>query len=152
MIATVVLVLRIALTIALYFFLVWALSTVLQDLRQQGSRIATQKKPGITLFVKLAQGVESQRFFAQTEIRIGRDTNCDLSMMDETMSAHHARLIYHHGQWWLEDLNSTNGTFLNHERLNTSTVIITGDEFKCGNTVFGIRVEVDDKLSPTITF
>jgi pSer/pThr/pTyr-binding forkhead associated (FHA) protein len=152
MIATVVLVLRIALTIALYFFLVWALSTVLQDLRQQGSRIATQKKPGITLFVKLAQGVESQRFFAQTEIRIGRDTNCDLSMMDETMSAHHARLIYHHGQWWLEDLNSTNGTFLNHERLNTPAVIITGDEVKCGNTVFGIRVEVDDKLSPTITF
>jgi pSer/pThr/pTyr-binding forkhead associated (FHA) protein len=152
MIATVVLVLRIALTIALYFFLVWALSTVLQDLRQQGSRIATQKKPGITLFVKLAQGVESQRFFAQTEVRVGRDTNCDLSMMDETMSAHHARLIHHHGQWWLEDLNSTNGTFLNHERLNTPAVIITGDEFKCGNTVFGIRVEVDDKLSPTITF
>jgi len=152
MIATVVLVLRIALTIALYFFLAWALSTVLQDLRQQGTRIATQKKPGITLFVRLTQGVESQRFFAQPEVRIGRDTNCDLSMMDETMSAHHARLMHHHGQWWLEDLNSTNGTFLNRERLNTPAVIITGDEFKCGNTVFGIRIEADDKPSPTITF
>jgi pSer/pThr/pTyr-binding forkhead associated (FHA) protein len=152
MIATVVLVLRIALTIALYIFLAWALSTVLQDLRQQGSRISAQKKPGITILVKIMQGIESQRFFSQSEIMIGRDTHCDLSMMDETMSAHHARLVHHHGQWWLEDLNSTNGTYLNRERLTTPAVIITGDEFKCGNTLFGVRVEVDDKLSPTITF
>ena len=152
MIATVVLVLRIALTIALYIFLAWALSTVLQDLRQQGTRIATQKKPGITIFVKILHGIESQRFFTQSEIMIGRDSHCDLSLMDETMSAHHARLIHHHGQWWLEDLNSTNGTYLNQEKLTTHAVIITGDEFKCGNTFFTVRVEVDDKLSPTITF
>ena len=152
MIATVVLVLRIALTIALYVFLAWALSTVLQDLRQQGTRISTQKKPGIAILVKILQGIETQRLFSQNEIMIGRDTHCDLSMMDETMSAHHARLVHHHGQWWLEDLNSTNGTFLNGERLNTPAVIITGDEFKCGNTFFGIRVEADDKLSPTTTF
>jgi pSer/pThr/pTyr-binding forkhead associated (FHA) protein len=152
MIATIVLVLRIALTIALYVFLAWALVTVLQDLRQQGTRISTQKKPGLTIFVKSMQGVESQRFFTQNEITIGRDTHCDLSMMDETMSAHHARLVHHHGQWWLEDLNSTNGTYLSGQKLNTSAVVITGDEFKCGNTYFNIRVEVDDKLSQNITF
>jgi pSer/pThr/pTyr-binding forkhead associated (FHA) protein len=152
MIATVVLVLRIALTIALYVFLAWALSTVLQDLRQQGTRISTQKKPGIAILVKILQGIESQRLFSQNEIMIGRDTHCDLAMMDETMSAHHARLVHHHGQWWLEDLNSTNGTFLNGERLNTPAVIITGDEFKCGNTFFGIRVEAENTLSPTTTF
>lgn len=152
MIATVVLVLRIALTIALYLFLAWALSTVLQDLRQQGTRISMQKKPGLTIFVKFIQGVESQRFFTQSEVVIGRDTHCDLSMMDETMSAHHARLVHHHGQWWLEDLNSTNGTYLNNQKLTTPAVIITGDEFKCGNSMFGIRVEVDDQLSQVITF
>ena len=148
MTATVVLVLRIALTIALYVFLGWALSTVLHELRQQGLRIASQKMPAIIVLVKILNGIETQRFFAQTEIHIGRDTGCDLSMMDETMSAHHARIIHHHGQWWLEDLNSTNGTFLNNTRLNTPAVIITGDEFKCGNTHFGIRIETDDKLSP----
>lgn len=152
MIATIVLVLRIALTIALYVFLAWALSTVLQDLRQQGTKIATQKKPGITIIIKILQGIESQRFFTQSEIMIGRDSHCDLSLLDETMSAHHARLIHHHGQWWLEDLNSTNGTYLNRDKLTTPAVIITGDEFKCGNTLFAVRVEVDDKLSPTVTF
>ncbi len=149
MTATVVLVLRIALTLALYIFLGWALSTVLQELKQQGVRIAAQKMPGITILVRILSGIETQRFFTQTEIHIGRDTSSDLSLMDETMSAHHACIVHHHGQWWLEDLNSTNGTFLNGERLTTPAVIITGDEFKCGNTLFGIRIDVDDKLSPT---
>jgi len=69
--------------------------------------------------------------------------------MDEALSAHHASLCHHHGQWWLEDLNSTNGTFLNREKLTTAAVVITGDHFKCGNTVFGIQVEESDGFSLT---
>jgi pSer/pThr/pTyr-binding forkhead associated (FHA) protein len=141
MIATFVLLLRFALAIALYAFLGWALWTLLQELKQQGDKLAMQKKPAITLYFKIGEGKESIQNFAQSEIMIGRDTNCDLSMMDEALSAHHARLKYHHGQWWLEDLNSTNGTYLNHEMLTTPAVVITGDHFKCGNTVFDIRVE-----------
>jgi pSer/pThr/pTyr-binding forkhead associated (FHA) protein len=150
MIATVVLVLRFALAIALYAFLGWALFTLLQELKQQGNKISTQKKPSITIFVNVERKRESQRYFTQNEIIIGRDTHCDLSVMDEALSAHHARITHHHGQWWLEDLNSRNGTFLNREKLNTPAVIITGDEFKCGNTLFDIRIDIDDAL-PTNT-
>jgi pSer/pThr/pTyr-binding forkhead associated (FHA) protein len=150
MIATVVLVLRFALAIALYAFLGWALFTLLQELKQQGNKISTQKKPSITIFVNVDRKRESQRYFTQNEIIIGRDTHCDLSVMDEALSAHHARITHHHGQWWLEDLNSRNGTFLNREKLNTPAVIITGDEFKCGNTLFDIRIDIDDAL-PTNT-
>ncbi len=152
MIATVVLALRVVLAITLYAFLGWALLTLLQDLRQQGTKLSTQKKPGITLYMKVEDGSEGLRHFSQSEIMIGRDTNCDLAVMDEALSAHHARLTYHHGQWWLEDLNSTNGTFLNHEKLTTPTVVMTGDQFKSGNTIFDIRVEIDEKISPTKTF
>ena len=152
MIATVVLILRIGLAIALYAFLGWALLTLLRELKQHGDRIAGRKTPGITLFIRIHPSSETQRFFAQPEVTIGRDTNCDLSMLDETMSAHHARIVYHHGQWWLEDLNSTNGTYLNQEKLTTHAVIITGDEFKCGNTQFGVRIDSDDTLSSSITF
>ena len=144
MIATVVLVLRFALAIALYAFLGWALFKLLQELKQQGNKLSTQKKPGITIFVNIDRKRESQQYFTQTEIIIGRDTHCDLSVMDEALSAHHARIIHHHGQWWLEDLNSRNGTFLNREKLNTSAVIITGDQFKCGNTLFDVRVDVEE--------
>jgi pSer/pThr/pTyr-binding forkhead associated (FHA) protein len=143
MIATVVFLLRLILAIALYAFLGWALWTLLRELRQQGDRLALQKIPTLIIHFKAAEGKESVKHFSQTEIMIGRDTNCDLSMMDEALSAHHARLTHHHGQWWLEDLNSTNGTFLNREILTTPAVVITGDQFKCGNTLFDIRVEED---------
>ena len=70
--------------------------------------------------------------------------------MDTALSAHHARVTHHHGHWWLEDLHSTNGTFLNQELLSTSAVVITGDEFKCGNTTFRIRID-EHEITPGIT-
>jgi pSer/pThr/pTyr-binding forkhead associated (FHA) protein len=152
MIATVVLALRLALAIALYAFLGWAFYTLLQELRLQGNKLAAQKKLGITFYIKVEDGPESSRHFSQPEITLGRDTHCDLSVRDDTLSAHHARVLYHHGQWWLEDLNSTNGTLLNKEKLTTPAVLITGDEFKCGNTTFSIRIDADDQLSPRVTF
>jgi pSer/pThr/pTyr-binding forkhead associated (FHA) protein len=151
MIATVVLALRFALAIALYTFLGWALFTLLQELKQQGNKLSTQKKPGITIFFNIESKRENQRHFTGPEIMIGRDTHCDLSVLDEALSSHHARITFHHGQWWLEDLNSRNGTFLNRQKLNTAAVIITGDQFKCGNTIFDIRVDADDALPTNST-
>src|SRR5512141_2612035 len=150
MTATIVLILRLLLATALYAFLGWALWTLFQEFKQQGDKLAVQKKPAITLYIKIEQGQENVRRFLQPEIMIGRDPNCDLAIMDEALSAHHARLAHHHGQWWLEDLNSTNGTLLNREKLTTPAVVITGDQFKCGNTVFSIRVDADDRHSTTI--
>ena len=149
MIATLVLLLRIILAIALYAFLGWALWSLLREFKQQGDKLATQKKPGITLSIKTEQGQESTRQFLQPQIIIGRDSKCDIFIMDEALSAHHAQLTHHHGQWWLEDLSSTNGTLLNREKLTTPAVVITGDQFKCGNTVFDIQVEDSDGLSLT---
>ena len=149
MIASVVLALRLILAIALYCFLGWALLTLWQELQQQANRLSIQRKPNITIEIKVGQKKVSQSHFSQAEVIIGRDTNCDLAVADEALSAHHARMIYHHGQWWLEDLNSTNGTFLNREKLSVPAVVITGDEFKCGNTLFNIRIASDDKLSST---
>ncbi|RPI93781.1 MAG: FHA domain-containing protein [Chloroflexi bacterium] len=148
MTATIVLILRLLLAVALYAFLGWALWTLLQEFKQQGDKLAVQRKPAITLYIRIDSGKENVRRFLQPEIMIGRDPNCDLAIIDEALSAHHARLTHHHGQWWLEDLDSTNGTFLNREKLNTPAVVITGDKFKCGNTVFGIQVEDSDGLSP----
>jgi pSer/pThr/pTyr-binding forkhead associated (FHA) protein len=150
MIATLVLALRLALAITLFAFLGWAFYTLLQELRQQGNKLSAQNKMGITFHVRIDQDKESIRQFNQTEIILGRDANCDLSIMDEALSAHHARVTYHHGQWWLEDLNSTNGTFINHEPLTTPVVVITGDEFRCGNSTFGIRI--DDQAKPPNMF
>ena len=150
MIATVVLVLRFALAIALYTFLAWGLMALWRDLKQQGTRISAQKKPGLTITVLSEQGRQKQGRFSQSEIIIGRHAHCDLAIMDEALSAQHARLSYHHAQWWLEDLNSTNGTSLNESKLTTPAVIITGDQFKCGNTSFAVRIDIEGEKSPTV--
>ena len=147
MIATVVLLLRLLLAIALYAFLGWVLWSLLLEFKHQGDKLAAQKKPAIRISIQTDADKDTVRPFSQAQIMIGRDSNCDLSVVDEALSAHHARLTHHHGQWWLEDLNSTNGTFLNREKLTTPAVVITGDHFKCGNTVFGIQVEDSEELS-----
>ena len=99
MTATLVLILRLLLALALYAFLGWALWTLLQDFKQQADKLAVQKKPAITLYINIERGKENVRRFLQPEIMIGRDPNCDLALIDEALSAHHARLSHHHGQW-----------------------------------------------------
>ena len=136
--------LRILLAGVLYAFLGWILVTLWQDTKQQGVLLVSQKKPGIHINAKLENGGEHQYHFWQTEIMIGRNTNCDIAPVDDALSAHHARVSYHHTQWWLEDLGSTNGTFLNNNQVIIPTVITTGDQFKSGNTVFTIQISVPE--------
>jgi pSer/pThr/pTyr-binding forkhead associated (FHA) protein len=127
----VVLILRILLTITLYGFLGWAVYTIWRDLRDQGQQLSAPVIPNLTLTLLEAQ--ENQRLsFDSAEIAIGRSQSSDYPVVDDTVSARHARLRYHHNQWWIEDLKSTNGTFLNDERVSVPTVVVSGDELRCG--------------------
>jgi pSer/pThr/pTyr-binding forkhead associated (FHA) protein len=147
MTATVVLVLRIGLAVVIYVFLWRVLKALWQELKQQGTILSSQKKPGIHLEAKPENGAELKYHFRQTEIVIGRATHCDITFTDEALSANHARISFHHAQWWLEDIGSTNGTFLNDDRISTPTVIISGDNLKCGNTTFTLRIDsLNDNL------
>lgn len=149
MTATAVLVLRIGLAFILYLFLWRVLQTLWQELKQQGTYLSSQKKPGIHLDAKMEDNEEAGYHFWQSEIVIGRGPHCNISLTDETLSASHVRISFHHGQWWLEDLGSTNGTFLNKDKIAVPTVIITGDQFKCGNTVFTVRIDLLEDNSPS---
>jgi pSer/pThr/pTyr-binding forkhead associated (FHA) protein len=79
--------------------------------------------------------------FIKPEVIIGREPNCDFHLDDQTVSSQHARLSYHSQQWWLEDLASTNGTFLNDEAVSTPVVITHGDELRLGQ--LAIRIEIN---------
>ena len=89
------------------------------------------------------------KHFIQTEITLGRDPVCDIPVFDETVSARHARLTYHHGQWWVEDLGSTNGTRLNQEMLTQPTVLTSGDEVCLGQTTLTVNLATDSLVSST---
>ncbi len=138
----VVLIIRILLAIALYAFLGWALYTIWRDLRVQTLILAAQKAPAITL-TRIGMDEFEPASFQKSEIFIGREQTATLPILDETVSGRHARLAYRHNQWWVEDLKSTNGTFLNEELVNTMTVLVSGDEIRVGQTV--VRVEIAPK-------
>jgi len=147
MIEILVLVLRLALAVVLYVFLGWTLSILWQEVKQQGELLASQKRPAIQVSASLETGKEIRQRYSKVEVTIGRDPNCDFPILDEAVSAHHARISYHHSQWWLEDLNSTNGTFIGKSKVSVPTVLIASDQFKCGNTLFTVEMDaVNEKL------
>jgi len=135
----VVLILRIFLAAALYAFLGWALYTLWRDLRMQTLILAAQKTPTITL-TRIGMDEFEPVSFQKSEIFIGRELTSSLSIIDDTVSGQHARLAYRHNQWWVEDLKSTNGTFLNDEPVQTMTVLVSGDEIRVGQTVMKVEI------------
>lgn len=148
--APIVLTLRLFLAVALYAFLGWAFVTLWRELRNQSLTLESRKVPGISLMVQNGDMPPSLRHFSQAEILMGRDSHCDIPLDDNTVSSRHARLVFHHGQWWLEDLGSTNGTRLNNEPLTIPTVVIGGDQVSCGKTTLTINLGVDILSSPTV--
>ncbi len=123
----------------LYGFLGLAVYTLLRDLKQQGALLAARQPPPITL-VRLVDSTPTSQRFIKSEVILGRDATCDYTLEDHTVSAKHARLSYHHQQWWVEDLASTNGTFLNDDIVTTSVVVTHGDELRMGH--LGVKVEI----------
>lgn len=73
------------------------------------------------------------------EITIGRAENADLVIRDEFASTHHAKLVLMNGDWLLQDLNSTNGTFINGKRVGTPQTVKAGTPIQIGNTIFELR-------------
>ena len=145
----VVLVLRVLLTVSLYVFLGWAFTNLWRDIKLQSALLAARRIPPISLTLNLAGNIRQIRRFIQAEVTIGRDPACECPLDDQAVSARHARLSYHHNQWWLEDLDSTNGTLLNQEKVTLPTVVISGDEFTCGDTRLAISLPGDLLTSPT---
>lgn len=145
--APIVLALRIGMTLSLYAFLGWAFLLLWREFRTQSELLTKKKISPLSLLFESNEGEKQARHFRQPEITLGRDPHCEIYLENETVSAHHARLSYHHGQWWLEDLQSTNGTTLNGEKVDTATIVIGNDKIRCGEVALTIRFAVDD-LSP----
>lgn len=138
--------LRIALAAALYAFLGLALWLIWRDLRRESRRPA---QPGVPVLVLVRRDLEADAGpalrFADPEVIVGRDPTCGLQLDDKTISARHSRLAFHHGQWWVEDLRSTNGTYLNLEAIGEPVVIAAGDCLRCGEVEFDVRIEPVEK-------
>lgn len=135
------LILRTLLAISLYAFLGWALWALWRDLKTQGEFLASRKSPAIQLTITEGDQ-EGTRLFKVAEITIGRDPACECVVASGKVSANHARLAYHHNQWWFEDLGSTNGSYINETIVDVPTVVTDGDRLRCADV--HLTVGLDD--------
>jgi ABC-type multidrug transport system ATPase subunit len=85
----------------------------------------------------LNENITSEKEFELTrpEIVIGRDPSTDLAIPSPSVSRRHARLIREGGGYALEDLGSSNGTFLNGKRLAGRHTLKSGDEIRLGQAI-----------------
>ncbi|MCO5970275.1 MULTISPECIES: FHA domain-containing protein FhaB/FipA [Actinoallomurus] len=74
-----------------------------------------------------------------TEITMGRSNDVTLPLGDDYSSGRHARLFSQNGQWFVEDLGSTNGTFLGRAKVSRPEPVPVGVPIRIGKTVIELR-------------
>ena len=76
-----------------------------------------------------------RRYDLENEVTVGRAAGCQVTIDDTYASQLHARVFNRDGQLFVEDLGSTNGTFLNRKKVQGPQVLHRGDRLQVGNTV-----------------
>jgi hypothetical protein len=114
----------------LYLFLLWMARSALKDLRSGGTAQAAYADDATGMHVagsaySLADGAV-----------LGRGEQADIRLEDTFASSQHARLAPHGEVIVLEDLGSTNGTYLNEEPLRGPQPLHPGDRIRIGDSQF----------------
>ncbi len=92
--------------------------------------------PSDALVEVTADGAEVRRFPLANETSLGRSPGCGVALADDTfVSQVHARVFRRDGRVWVEDLGSTNGTYVNDARIGPPVALQVGDRLQVGQTV-----------------
>ena len=136
----------------LYLFLLWMARSALKDLRRSASEArepaadatgmhpaSSAQRPGGTPKLRVGSGAGLQigaAYDLSQGALLGRGDQADIVLEDSFASSRHARLVPHGDVIVLEDLGSTNGTYLNDEPLRGPQPLHPGDRIRIGDTAF----------------
>jgi pSer/pThr/pTyr-binding forkhead associated (FHA) protein len=146
----VITVLKILLLVLLYFFVYRAVRTIAGDLYGGGApreqarpaeRRPRRPKGGTPgrLVVLDEQGTKVATHRLGGTLVIGRDPSVEVRLDDTYASQQHARISERNGAWLVEDLGSTNGTYLNRRKVTVPSQLAPGDRIRIGNTYIEVR-------------
>lgn len=95
-------------------------------------------------FKNVSSGILEISFNEQhrQSVSIGRSWVTDIRVSDISISRMHALLVRHHSGYILEDLGSTNGTFVNNKRIRTPTLIKPSDRIRLGKVILIIKENI----------
>jgi pSer/pThr/pTyr-binding forkhead associated (FHA) protein len=137
------------LLILVYLFIWRSLRRVTRDVRTQsrgdGRRGKTSgKDPGTPqtasiVVVHEPDGAKPRTFKLAASMLVGRAPECEIRLGDTYASQQHARLFGRAGGWYVEDLGSTNGTYVNDQRLGLPVQVRPGDRIRVGTTQMELK-------------
>jgi len=106
--------------------------------REKGGRRAGgggRKHGAPTLHLVAPPELKGRSYPLGEEVTVGRAAGCQVTIDDTYASQLHARVFQREGQIYVEDLGSTNGTYLNRQKVTGPMVVQRGDKLQIGNTV-----------------
>jgi pSer/pThr/pTyr-binding forkhead associated (FHA) protein len=105
--------------------------------RERVTRRPGGRKQGGAPVLRLVAPAElkGRTFPLGEEVTVGRAAGCQVTIDDTYASQLHARVFLRDGQVYVEDLGSTNGTYLNRRKVTGPMVVQRGDKLQIGNTV-----------------
>jgi len=127
-------IITIAVIAGLYLFLFWVARSMRAHLGRPAERTETRR-----IEVQGQEGAATAFASLASPVMIGRSNDADLVIDDPFASDFHARVGKTEGGFRVQDLGSTNGTFVNGERLSAPVTIGPGDRIQIGQTIMGIR-------------
>jgi hypothetical protein len=96
----------------------------------------------LPLLVGVSGKLEGQSYSIPPQgLRVGRQAGNEVLLDDTGVSRQHARLIFHNGALWVQDMGSRNGVFVNEVRVQAHRQLSPGDKIRIGNTVFEVRLD-----------
>ncbi len=113
------------------------------ELTAEGKRLSRKERrlrKGLPKTVKITHGAQAGQLVALgDEVLIGRAPECALVLDDDYVSTKHARISKTPTGYVLEDLGSTNGTFVNNVRITLPTSFGIGDTLRIGRTNLAVE-------------
>lgn len=103
------------------------------------SRRGRGDRPPTTLVVTEGPLAGTSLPLRQTGVLIGRNPECALVLDDDYASGRHCRIYPSGDTWYVEDLGSTNGTFMGRDKLTAPREVTSGSSLRIGKTVLELR-------------
>lgn len=137
---TATIILQYSLLLLLYYFLYKVIKIIYLDLKQVHQSKETRSTVDLSAAAKLLFLNDTNIVNKVYELReitsIGRKNNNDIVIDENFVSSEHACIEKFKGDYWLTDLNSTNGTYINDCRATKKVLLQTNDVIKIGAAVF----------------
>ena len=130
--AHLVLALRFVVALVLYAFLAIYFFVMIRELQVRSRAGASRTEPACIIIT--AEQLPEQVFSLRPVTAIGRTPDNDVVLRDPYVSANHALIVWREGQWWIEDLRSHNGSYVNGQRVTNPVVLNFGDRIRVGET------------------